>query len=64
VRAARFSLAVPVQGMVYYVVLGERSLALKAEARIKKLPRVRKLRIIADAMSRKQLLEFLALQEN
>lgn len=49
--------------VVYQVVLGSRSLASKAEYRIKKLSKSRKEKIVADKPERQALLAFLKIQD-
>ncbi|MEO1404426.1 MAG: GIY-YIG nuclease family protein [Cyanobacteria bacterium J06635_1] len=49
--------------VVYQVVVGSRSLASKAEYRIKKLSKLQKERIVANRLNREALLALLKLQE-
>ncbi|MEM9164663.1 MAG: GIY-YIG nuclease family protein [Cyanobacteria bacterium P01_F01_bin.4] len=50
--------------VVYQVALGSRSLASKAEYRIKKLSKPQKESIVANGLNRQALLALLKLQEN
>ncbi|MDX1443781.1 MAG: GIY-YIG nuclease family protein [Gammaproteobacteria bacterium] len=61
-RGAKFTRTASTLTLKYQVAIGDRSLASKVEARIKRLPRTRKLDIINDAPGREELLEFLDLQ--
>lgn len=60
-RAARFTRAFPAGRMVYCVTLGSRSLATRAEARVKKLSRRQKERLITECVCRDALLAELGL---
>ncbi|HEX7030044.1 MAG TPA: GIY-YIG nuclease family protein [Gammaproteobacteria bacterium] len=61
-RAAKFTRAARVQALVYAVGIGDRGLALRAEARLKKLSRKRKEQIVRDAPERGRLLSLLELE--
>ncbi|MEM8807467.1 MAG: GIY-YIG nuclease family protein [Cyanobacteria bacterium P01_G01_bin.38] len=50
--------------VVYHVVLGSRSLASKAEYRIKKLSKPQKEKIVANELNQQALLTFLELQDS
>ena len=59
---ARYTRAfVPVE-LAYHCRAGSKRLAYRSEYRIKKLPRTRKLEIVAQNFSLSQLLEFLGLE--
>ncbi|AKS43045.1 GIY-YIG nuclease family protein [Wenzhouxiangella marina] len=60
-RAARFTRGAASVELVYAVALGGRSLALRAEHRLKRLPRAEKLEICEQSPSAAALLERLAL---
>ncbi len=60
-RGARFTRAFPPRAIVYQAAIGARSLALRAEARLKKLPRSRKLAIVAQQPAAAELLAMLGL---
>ena len=60
-RGARFTRAFPPRRIAYSVQLGSRSLASRAEARIKRLPRSCKLDIVAEQFSPDALLLYLGL---
>ncbi|MBN1536410.1 MAG: GIY-YIG nuclease family protein [Anaerolineales bacterium] len=62
-KAARYTRQfAPIQ-LVYDVMIGNRSLALKVEKRIKKLPKSKKELIVSQALSNQRLLDFLKLHE-
>ena len=61
-RAARFTRGAASVELLYAVALGERSLALRAEHRLKRLPRSEKLRLCEQSPSAVTLLERLALE--
>ncbi len=58
-RGARFTRTARKHELVYAVALGDRSLALRAEARMKKLVRARKEAVVRAAPSRTALLDLL-----
>ncbi len=60
-RAARFTRAAARVTLRYSIALGERSLALRAERRLKSLTRAEKLALIAAQPDRRALLERLSL---
>ena len=60
-RAARFTRGVVSVELRYAVDLGGRSLALRAEHRLKRLPRSEKLNVCEQAISAEELLDRLAL---
>lgn len=60
-RSARFTRGASSLELRYAVALGERSIALQAEYRIKRLPRSEKLRICKQSPSAAALLERLGL---
>ncbi|MDY0298141.1 MAG: GIY-YIG nuclease family protein [Acidobacteriota bacterium] len=61
-RGARFTRGFTCLELVYKACLGERSLALQAEARIKQMPRRRKEELVRKSPSVTELLELLQLQ--
>lgn len=61
-RAARFTRAARTHELVYAVAIGDRSLAARAEARLKKLARVQKESVVRCALSRAALLDLLGLE--
>ncbi|HEX7047160.1 MAG TPA: GIY-YIG nuclease family protein [Gammaproteobacteria bacterium] len=63
-RSAKFMRVTRSQELVYSVGIGDKSLALRAEARLKKLPRIRKEQVVSDAPARARLLELLDLAES
>lgn len=58
-RAARFTRAFPARRIVYQVGIGSRSLALRAEAALKRLSRLQKVELINTAPQRDELLQWL-----
>lgn len=62
-RGARFTRAARSHELVYAVALGDRSLASRAEARLKKLVRAEKEAVIRHALSRAALLDRLGLAD-
>lgn len=58
-RAAKFTRAAQRVELRLAVDIGNRSLALQVEARIKRMPRVRKLALLEAAPTRERLLELL-----
>ena len=62
-RAAKFTRAARSRTLVYSVGIGDRSLALRAEARFKKLRRPRKALVVRDLPARESLLAMLGLTE-
>lgn len=60
-RAARFTRSARTHAMCYRVEIGARSMALRAEARIKRLRRIEKLRLITAQPDRDGLLAWLGL---
>ena len=60
-RAARFTRGAASVEMRYAVALGDRSMALRAEYRLKRLPRAEKLTVCERSPSAAELLERLAL---
>ncbi|HEX6927718.1 MAG TPA: GIY-YIG nuclease family protein [Gammaproteobacteria bacterium] len=63
-RGAKFTRAARSQALVYSVGIGERGLALRAEARLKRLRRPRKAQVICDAPARERLLGMLGLGDS
>lgn len=61
-RAARFTRAARSHALVYAIALGERGIALRAEARLKKLARRQKEGIVRASPSREALLALLGLE--
>lgn len=61
-RAAKFTRAARTHTLVYAVALGERSIALRAEARVKKLSRLQKQELIEACPGREALLAMLNLE--
>lgn len=62
-RAAKFTRTARTQELVYSVGIGDRSLALRAEARFKKLRRPWKARVVRELPARERLLALLGLAE-
>lgn len=62
-RAARFTRAARSHDLVYAVAIGDRSLALRAEARLKKLARAEKEAVVRHALPRDALLDRLGLPD-
>ncbi len=60
-KAARFTRGATLVELRYAVALGGRSLALRAEYRLKRLPRSEKLKLCEQAISAADLMERLAL---
>ena len=60
-KAARFTRACQTLELVYHCEVGPRSLALRVEAKIKKLAKAEKERLVTAAPDPKQLLERLGL---
>lgn len=60
-RGAKFTRGARDIRLAYRVRIGERSLALRAEARLKKLPRARKLHILSTQPDYPMLAELLGL---
>jgi len=60
-RAARFTRTARSHELIYSVAVGNRSMALRAEARVKKLSRLQKARIVERALTREDLLASLDL---
>lgn len=60
-RSARFTRGCTTLELVYHCQLGDRSLALKVEIRIKKLDKKRKEALVATTPNRQQLLDQLDL---
>ena len=60
-RGAKFTRTARSHALVYSVPLGDRSIALRAEARVKKLSRIRKEELVREAPSRQALLASLDL---
>lgn len=61
-RAAKFTRAARTHKLVYDVALGERGLALRAEARVKKLSRLQKQSLVDACPDRNTLLVMLGLE--
>ena len=61
-RGAKFMRVTRSQELVYSIGIGDRSLALRAEARLKKLPRARKERVVREKPARANLLSLLGLE--
>ena len=59
--AARFTRAFVPVALAYHCRVGSKRLAYQIEYRIKKLPRVRKIELVANNFSLTQLLDFLGL---
>jgi len=62
-RGARFTRAAKHISLCWQIQIGNHSLALKAEHRLRRLPRARKLKVIAEAPKQADLLQLLQLQE-
>ena len=60
-RAAKYLRSRNPVAIVYQAAIGNRAQALQAEARMKKLPKVEKERIVAESPDRERLLGILAL---
>lgn len=63
-RGAKFTRATRSQSLVYSVGIGDRGLALRAEARLKKLRRSGKTQVVHDAPTRDRLLHMLGLADS
>ncbi|HEX6927853.1 MAG TPA: GIY-YIG nuclease family protein [Gammaproteobacteria bacterium] len=63
-RGAKFTRGAGSHELVYAVAIGSRSLALRAEARVKKLSRLQKEDIVRRAPSRDALLSYLSISED
>ncbi len=61
-RAARFTRGAASVELRYTVAMGERSLALRAESRIKRLPRSEKLKLCVLSLNAADLMQWLALE--
>ena len=62
-RGARFTRTASEITLQYAVAIGDRSLASKVEARIKRLKRAEKLGLVEDAPDRSRLLQVLGLEQ-
>ena len=62
-KAARYTRQFPPIQLVYDVMIGNISLALKVEKRIKKLPKCKKELIVSQAFPNQALLDFLKLNK-
>lgn len=60
-RAARFTRGARELALKYAVPIGDRSLAQRAEAQLRRLPRAEKLAIVRERLSRTDLLQRLGL---
>ena len=63
-RAAKFTRAARTHKLVYAILLGDRSTALRAESRVKKLTRAQKEVLLDARPDREQLLAMLGLGVN
>lgn len=64
VKGSRFTRAAKHISLCWKIQIGDHSLALKAEYRLRRLPRARKLQVIAEAPKQADLLQLLNLQES
>lgn len=63
-KGARFTRAAKHLSLLWKIQIGDHSLALKAEHRLRRLPRARKLKVIAETPEQADLLQLLNLQES